>query len=57
MRGGDLDVMLSLLHSAIGDVVLLMREIVAAAPPDDRNVKALQAKVALFAGEAKLFAP
>lgn len=56
-RGSDLDVLISILHGALGDVSLIMREIVAAAPPDDRNIKTLQAKLELFRGEANLFAP
>ena len=41
-RGSDLGVMLTILHAAIGDVALIMREIIAAAPPDDRNLKTLE---------------
>jgi hypothetical protein len=55
-RGSDIDVMLSILHAAIGDVAIILREIIAAAPPDDRNLKTLQAKLELFRGEARLFA-
>lgn len=54
-RGSDLTVLCGLLSSAIGDVALIMREIVNTAPPDDRNIKTLQAKLDLFMGEARLF--
>jgi hypothetical protein len=55
-RGADVDVLLTILHAAIGDVALILREIIAAAPPDDRNLKTLERKLELFTGEARLFA-
>jgi hypothetical protein len=56
-RGSDLDVMLSVLHGAIGDVATILREIVSTAPPDDVNIRTLEQKLRLFRGEARLFAP
>jgi hypothetical protein len=56
-RGSDLDVMLSILHGAIGDVATILREIVSTAPPDDVNIRTLEQKLRLFRGEARLFAP
>ena len=56
-RGSDLDQLLSLLRSGIGDVTLLLREIIASVPKDDGNLAILKAKLALFQSELNQLKP
>lgn len=56
-RGSDLTQLLALLKSGIGDVTLLLREIIASAPDKDESRAAFAEMLARFEGELSLLGP
>jgi hypothetical protein len=54
-RGSDVDVLMTLLRSAIADVITLTNTILSSAPADNLNKRTLEQKLMLFKGELALF--
>jgi hypothetical protein len=55
--GVDADLLVDLLKAAIGDVGLLLKELIAVTPNGDRNLAQLEQKARLFKGQLELFGP